>query len=312
MARANWSSGYMQAAILRSLLEELDYTVGDPAAATLTPADFYPMLARGELDFWGHGWFPSHDQYLFAEDLAIELPDGGVVGDYVSAVGKAIPVGALQGLLADRKTADEFGVTSMADIAANPGPWDSDGNGLADISGCDDGWGCKDVINTTITLNGWDDGIEQVSADWFDLWERERVDLEAGKPVLIYMWTPTAYIITLTPGQNAYWLSFPRAAIDQAQPAALPENQCPAQPCLMGFAPSDITVVANNNFLAANPAAAKLFELFTIDVLDIALQNVRYEAGENTEADVAKHAAEWIADNRNLVDTWLAEARAVA
>ena len=77
MARANWSSGYMQAAILRSLLEELDYTVGDPAAATLTPADFYPMLARGELDFWGHGWFPSHDQYLFAEDLAIELPEGG-------------------------------------------------------------------------------------------------------------------------------------------------------------------------------------------------------------------------------------------
>ncbi len=84
----------------------------------------------------------------------------------------------------------------------------------------------------------------------------------------------------------------------------------PAQPCLMGFAPADISVVANNDFLAANPAAAKIFELFTIDVLDVALQNVRYQGGENTEADVATHAAAWIADNREMVDSWLDEARA--
>ncbi len=44
----------------------------------------------------------------------------------------------------------------------------------------------------------------------------------------------------------------------------------------------------------------------------MALQSVRYEEGENTEADVAKHAAEWIADNRVRVDIWLATARAVA
>ena len=86
--------------------------------------------------------------------------------------------------------------------------------------------------------------------------------------------------------------------------AALPETQRPAQPCLMGFAP--------NGFLAANPAAAKIFELFTIDVLDVALQNVRYQAGEDSEADLATHAAEWIADNRDLVDSWLAQARAAA
>ena len=80
----------------------------------------------------------------------------------------------------------------------------------------------------------------------------------------------------------------------------------------MGFAPADISVVANNGFLAANPAAAKIFELFTIDVLDVALQNVRREAGEDSEADLATHAAEWIADNRDLVDSWLAQARAAA
>lgn len=312
MARANWDSGYLQAAIARALLSELGYTVSDPAAAELTPQDFYPSLARGELDFWAHGWFPSHDQYLFAEDLTIDLPDGGLISDYVSVVGKVIPGGGLQGMLADKKSADEFGVTSMADIAANPGPWDRDGNGLADISGCDAGWGCHAVIEATITLNGWEDSVEQISADWNVLWEEEVARLERGEPVLTYMWTPTAYIVTLTPGANAYWLSFPRASIDQQQAAPVPEDQCPQQPCRMGFAPADISVVANNAFLRENPAAARLFELFTIDVLDVALQNVRYQGGENSEADVVAQAAEWIADNRALVDTWLTEARAAA
>ena len=312
MARADWSSGYMQNAILRALLEELEYTVSDPATAELPPAEAYPMIARGELDVWGNGWFPSHAQYLFAEDLSIDLPDGGLVGDYVSVVGKMIPGGALQGIITDKLSADAHGVASLADIAANPEPWDRDGNGLADIYGCDEGWGCRAVIDATITLNGWGDSIEQTSADWNDLWAAERAHLEAGEPVLLYMWTPTAYIITLTPGQNAYWLSFPKASLDQATAAPVPETQCPGQPCLMGFAPADISVVANNDFLAANPAAAKIFELFTIDVLDVALQSVRYEEGENTEADVTKHAAEWIADNRDRVDIWLATARAVA
>ena len=47
-------------------------------------------------------------------------------------------------------------------------------------------------------------------------------------------------------------------------------------------------------------------------MLDVALQNVRYQAGEDSEADLATHAAEWIADNRDLVDNWLAQARAAA
>ena len=312
MARADWNSGHVNAAILRALLEELDYTVSDPSAVEIPPGDFYPGVANGEFDFWAHGWFPSHDQYLFAEDLANELPDGGVIGDYVSIVGTLIPGGVLQGILADKKSADEFGARSMADIAANPGPWDRDGNGLADISGCDDGWGCQAVIDATIALNGWEDSVEQISASWAELWQEELGRLERGEPVLTYMWTPTAYIITLTPGSNGYWMSFPQASLDQRQAAPVPEGQCPTQPCLMGFAPADISVVANNGFLAANPAAAKIFELFTIDVLDVALQNVRREAGEDSEADLATHAAEWIADNRDLVDSWLAAARAVA
>ena len=61
---------------------------------------------------------------------------------------------------------------------------------------------------------------------------------------------------------------------DQIGAAALPAEQCPGQPCEMGFVAADIRVVARNEFLSANPAAARLLELVTIPVVDVALQNL--------------------------------------
>ena len=312
LARANWDTGYMQAAVFRALLTELGYAVSDPSEAELAPADFYPALARGEYDLWANGWFPTHDSFMLAEDTGMSLPDGGVVADYASRVGTSMASGGLQGFLVDKKTADELGITSMADVVANPGPWDSDGDGRAEIAGCDDGWGCQLVIEETIAANGWEDSVEQVSGEYTALWDEQIHRLEHGEPVLAYTWTPSAYIVELVPGRNAHWLAVPNPVPEQQGAAALPESQCPTQPCEMGFRAADIAVVANNSFLAANPAAARLLELVTFDVLDIALQNVRYQGGANTEADIAAHAAEWISDNREAVDAWLSEARAAA
>ena len=312
MARGNWSTGYMQAAIFRTLLAELGYSVSDPAEAELSPSDFYPALARGEYDFWANGWFPNHDKFIYAEDPELGLPEGTVVGDHARRVGVQVPQGGLQGILVDRSTADELGVTSMADVAANPTPWDSDGNGLAELAGCTEGWACHTVIDTIIESNGWQDSIEQIAGDYDTLWDEQIGRLERGEPVLAFTWAPSAYIVQLTPGDNAYWLAVPRTMLGQQAPAALPESQCPTQPCIMGFTPADISVVANNEFLATNPAAEELLKQVTIDVLDIALQNLRYKGGEDTEADVAVHAAAWIVDNRERVDGWLTAARAAA
>ena len=59
MARANWDSGYMQAAIYAQLIEELGHQVSDPAENTRDPNGFYPALATGQFDLWVNGWFPS-------------------------------------------------------------------------------------------------------------------------------------------------------------------------------------------------------------------------------------------------------------
>ncbi len=305
MARANWSTGYMQAAIYRTLLQELGYEVSDPVEADLPPATFYPALGEGEYDFWVNGWFPIHTKLI---------EDAGVA-DVVQPIGDGIVAGALQGFVVDKATAEAHGITMLDDIGDDPeiaALFDVDGNGKADLMGCNDGWGCQVVINDTIAQNGWEDTIEQVSAEHAALFADSVGRFNRGESILQYIWTPGAFTVKLVPGKDVIWLSVGNPLPDQVGAAALPEDQCPGQPCEMGFVAADIRVVATNEFLSANPAAARLFELVTIPVIDIALQNLAYDGGANTAADVQAAAAEWIANNQADVDQWLAEARAAA
>jgi glycine betaine/proline transport system substrate-binding protein len=85
---------------------------------------------------------------------------------------------------------------------------------------------------------------------------------------------------------------------------------CLESPCDTGFGVNDIRVVANTSFLEANPAAARLFELVEIPLEDIAAQNARMTAGEDSSTDIHRHAEEWIENHRIQVDQWLQEARA--
>jgi ABC-type proline/glycine betaine transport system substrate-binding protein/ABC-type sugar transport system substrate-binding protein len=310
LARANWDTGYFQAAVYKMLLGELGYMVTDPSQAELPPTEFYPALAGEEYDLWVNGWFPLHDEFL-----AAELTDGTLAGDKIQKIGAQMPAGALQGFVVDTLTAMQHGITTLDDIANDPAIaalFDVDGNGKADISGCNDGWGCQITINETIEFNGWTETIEQKSAEYSDLWADAVARAGRGEPVLAYTWTPTAYITQLIPGQDVIWLSLSQPLPDQVGAATLPAEQCPGQPCELGFAAADIQVVANNAFLDANPAAQRLLELVTIQVIDVALQNVRMGNGEDTQIDIDRHAEEWIQANDDIVTIWLTEARSAA
>ncbi len=104
MARATWDTGYFQAAIFQTLVGELGYNVkiiGDLPAET-----FYPALAKGDVDFWANGWFPLHQTFL----------DSDIVKGKVEPVGYQVKSGALQGFLVDKKSADQYGITSIDDF----------------------------------------------------------------------------------------------------------------------------------------------------------------------------------------------------
>ncbi len=307
MARASWDTGYMQAAIYQQLLGELGYTVNDPSEQEMDPATFFPALAEGDIDFWANTWFPTH---------RTQFIEGTPVEGKVEQVGNEMLAGGLQGILIDKATADEYGITSIDQIGADPelsALFDSTGDGIADVYACDEGWGCRTVIEEWFTQNGWNDTtLDQLSASYTAVFTEAVARVNDGQPTLVYSWTPSAYVTELRPGDNVYWLSTENPLPEQAGAAALGEDTCPGQPCEMGFVAADIMVSANVEFLAANPAAKRLFELVEIPVTDVALQNVEYQNGANTEEDVANQAASWIEQNREKVDAWLEEARNAA
>ena len=60
------------------------------------------------------------------------------------------------------------------------------------------------------------------------------------------------------------------------------------------------------------PAAAELFKIMEVSNNDISAQNLRMRDGDDSEADIEKHADAWIAANREKFDAWLEQARAAA
>jgi glycine betaine/proline transport system substrate-binding protein len=71
-------------------------------------------------------------------------------------------------------------------------------------------------------------------------------------------------------------------------------------------------IVANQQFVAANPAAAKLFELMKLPMADINAQNMRMNQGENSASEIERHTNAWIGAHQALFDGWIAQAMTAA
>jgi len=319
-ARANWSTGYFQAALYSALLTELGYEVSDPADAEFPPSNGYTAMAEGEMDFWANSWMPRH--FSWFEN---ELTDGSLVGDHVTVVGEEMLASGLEGLLITKAVADEYGIENLAQINDDPelvALFDDDGDGIADIFGCPEDWMCDDIIDETLEFNGWDN-LAQVTVA-YEVMVAESVNrANAGDPIIQFTWSPSGYLTQLRPGDNVLWLSLGSndyvldGSITEAfnfaiAPAAPLGDACTEAECWLGWESADILITANNEFLDANPSARALFEVVQLSVLDVANQNVLYNNGENSEDDVKRHAQDWIAENRETVDGWLDAARAAA
>ena len=324
-ARATWSTGYMQAAIYNQLLEELGYDVSEPADNELANDIFHVSLAEGEVDFWVNGWIPNH--LNFWDD---ELSDGSLIGDRIELVGTSLAGAGLEGFLTNKSLAEEYGFSTLGDINDSPelvALYDATdtvpGDGVVQVLSCPDAWNCAKIAAQTFEFNGWDN-LEAVHAGYDAMFADALARSEDGDPFIAYSWSPSGYLTRLTPGDNAIWVSVGDvdAVLDGSTvdgfdfndlPAAsLGPEYCTGDPCYTGWPSADIRVVANSDFVAANPAARSIFESVKIAVIDVALQNVDYSNGEDTTADVNNHAALWIENNRAAVDEWLQAAREAA
>ncbi len=306
MAQPTWDTEWFQAQIYKKVVEKLGYGVQDPIALDNPP--FYEAVGLGDIDFWASGWFPLHNTYI------TEL-DGKA-----SAVGYVAKGGALQGYLIDKKTADEHGIKFIEDFKdpETAKIFDSNGNGKADLVACPPGWGCELTITHQMEAYGLNDTVEQITASYSASMADAVSRYEQGQPILFYTWTPNWTVGLLKPGEDVVWL--------QVHEAALPEDQqdmvdaisvadvtgCADDPCVMGWPANDIRVVANDAFLADNPALARLFEVMSIPLEDIFAQNAKMYEGESRPDDLERHADEWLDAHADTVEGWIGEATAAA
>ena len=298
MARPTWDTGWFQAEVYGLLLERLGYRVEGPV--TMSNPEFYAAVAAGEVDLWASGWFPLHDSYI-----------EGV--DSVEVVGTQVDDGALQGYFVDAATAEAHGITNLGDLAdpAVAGLFDHDGDGLADLVGCEVGWSCAATIDHHLSAYGLTGTVQQVQGDYSPLISETIARYRDGRPVLYYTWTPNWTIGEMVPGRDAVWLEVPFPSLPPDQASALDRTAiagiagCAHDPCQTGWPPNDIRAVANSAFLNANPAVRTLLEQVAIPLGDISAQNIRMVQHGGDPLDIRHHATAWIEANLAVVTRWI-------
>ncbi|KIC14929.1 glycine betaine/L-proline ABC transporter substrate-binding protein ProX [Leisingera sp. ANG-Vp] len=286
---------FFQARIVFQALRDLGYDVAEPEE--VLAQTMHLALGTGDADFTTASWNKLHDNF-FQES-------GG--DDVLEKVGFLID-GALQGYLVN-KAAYEAGVQNLGDLKdpAKAAMFDADGDGKADLAGCVPGWGCERVIEHQLTEFGLRDTVSHNQGEYNAIIADTVARNAGGENVLYYTWTPYWVSGELVPGEDVEFLAVPYSSLPDGATAETTFNGKD-----LGFAVDSIRIVATDEFLDANPAAAKLFEVAQISINDISIQNKKVADGEDSSDDIDRHVAEWIDANRAAYDGWLDAARAAA
>lgn len=286
--------------VLIAGLQQLGYDVQPILHMAGEVTTSHLAVGRGDADFYAVHWDPLHKAFY-------EKSGGAKT---MEKVGKLTP-GALQGYLIDKKTADKYNITNLEQLKDPKLAklFDADGDGKADLCGCNPGWGCERVIEHQLTAYDLRDTVEHNQGTYFALIADTIARYKAGESILYYTWTPMWVSGVLVPGKDVTWLSVPftslpgeREDVDTTMPDGLNT----------GFAVNLIRVVANKQFLDENPAAKKFFELAQIPINDVSAENILIRDGEKTEKDVKRHAMDWIAEHQAEFDSWIEAAKKAA
>ena len=279
--------------ILFEGLEQLGYEVSTPLELG-EYGSLHVALANGDADFTAVHWRILHESFYENSGGDEDLERLGVFVENV-----------LQGYLIDKATAEEHGITSLEqfqdpEIAAL---FDSDGNGTADLTGCNPGWGCERVIEHQIPEYGLGDTVTHNQGSYFALVADTIERFKQEEPIFYYTWTPLWVSGVLVPGEDVEWLEVPYTSLPD-DPDATAEDTSAAGKNL-GFAVDNIMVLANDAWAAENPAAAAFLDAAEVPIDDISAQNLLMREGEDDRDDIRRHTAEWIEQNQEAFDSWV-------
>jgi glycine betaine/proline transport system substrate-binding protein len=282
-----------QTMLVDSALEKLGY-----APQPIKEVDYptaHIAIANGDATFLAVHWDPLHqDYYKNAGGDATLLR----VGQYAGP--------AAQGYMIDKATAEKYKITNI-DQLRDPRLatlFDHDGDGKADLTGCNPGWGCEAMIEHHMDAYKLRATVKHVQGSYAALIADTIGRYQRGESILYYTWTPYWVSGVLVPGKDVVWLQVPFSANSQHASSRLDDGSD------YGFSVNTTRIVVNRAWADKNPAAIKLFEVMRLPIADINAQNERMRRGENTQADIARHTAGWIKYHQQLFDGWIAQALA--
>ncbi|MBB1485553.1 glycine betaine/L-proline ABC transporter substrate-binding protein ProX [Oceanospirillum sediminis] len=266
-------------------IKEVDYSAG------------YTAMANGDITYTAVNWFPLHNNMYSnagGDDKFYRK------GTYIS--------GAAQGYLIDKKTADQYGIDSIDDLKDPKlaALFDTDGDGKADLAGCQAGWGCEGVIEHQLTEFKLRDAITHKQGQYAAIISDTIARFKQGKPVLYYTWTPYWVSGKLVPGKDVIWLEVPYSANPNGTDTKLPNGKN------YGFDINSERIVANKKWAEANPAAAKLFEIIKLPINAVSAENMMISNGEDSLKDIERHADLWINANQATFNQWIETAKQAA
>ena len=296
--KAAWSGiteELFQTYIVDQGLKDLGYDVAEPTQVQVQLA--HTSVGAGDLTFYAAHWVPLHDTYW--------KESGG--DEKLMRVG-TLAKNSLQGYLIDKKTADATGIKYVEELKdpEKAKLFDIDGNGKADLYGCEPGWGCERVIEHQLAAFGLRDTVEHKQGGYFAIIPDAIERIKAGNPTLYYTWTPLWVSGVLRAGKEVTWLNVKEAPLPDGQSG----NTTVEGLGNLGFPVNDQKIIANTAFLKANPSAKKFFELVAIPIDDINAENNLVANGEKSNEQIMKHATDWIAAHKADWDQWIAEAKA--
>ncbi len=211
-----------------------------------------------------------------------------------------------QGYLIDKKTADKYNIKYYNDLKKPEIAklFDLNGNGKADLSGCNAGWGCEKVIEHQLDAYDMRDTVEHNQGEYSALIANTLANYKTGKSILYYTWTPYWVSGKLVPGKDVVFLQVTHSANPNTASTKL------ANGADYGFNINHQKIATNASVKTKHKDIAKLFDIVEIDVNDISGQNMLMANGQNKQKDIKRHVQTWLEKNKTKVDAWIKEAKA--
>ena len=268
----------------------------------MTTQPLYIAIADDDLDYSVVYYEPGHKQFF----------DNAGGEEKLEGVGILTPEG-MQGYQIDKKTAQKYNITNLEQLKDPEIAklFDSDGDGKANLVGCNPGWFCELAIDHHLKAYGLENTVEHDRGSYTALLADAITRYNQGESILFYAYNPHWVGAVLKPDEDVIWLEVPFTSLPESLGKVTKEDTTTDGKNL-GFHKSQQKIVANREFLANNPVAKRWFELVQIPVEDMNAESLRIKEGENRFKDIRRHAEEWVSQNQAQFDSWLEQAKEAA